>query len=85
LAAEVRLVQPLPTDIVTKWHDFLKGYPAMKKIRIPMWVIFHRVAELQYHGFSDASQSAYGAAIFVRVETTDGWFTCYYPKRGLPQ
>ncbi|XP_070075733.1 uncharacterized protein [Drosophila takahashii] len=67
--------QPLPVDLVTKWRDFLKGYPTLKEVRIPRWVKFHPDAKLQYHGFCDASQSAYGAAIFVRVETSDGCFT----------
>nr|XP_044249383.1 uncharacterized protein LOC123002820 [Drosophila takahashii] len=67
--------QPLPVDLVTKWRDFLKGYPTLKEVRIPRWVKFHPDAKLQYHGFCDASQSAYGAAIFVRVETSDGFFT----------
>ncbi|XP_044314736.1 uncharacterized protein LOC123037552 [Drosophila rhopaloa] len=67
--------QPLPTDLVTRWRNFLEGYQTLKEVRIPRWVRFHPAAKLQYHGFCDASQSAYGAAIFVRVETTDGCFT----------
>ncbi|XP_070144885.1 uncharacterized protein [Drosophila kikkawai] len=64
--------QPLPTDLVTKWQEFLKGYPTLREIRIPRWVRFHPAAKVQYHAFCDASQDAYGAAIFVRVETADG-------------
>ncbi|XP_044317455.1 uncharacterized protein LOC123038061 [Drosophila rhopaloa] len=67
--------QPLPTDLVTKWRNFLEGYQTLKEVRIPRWVRFHPAAKLQFHGFCDALQSAYGAAIFVRVETTDGCFT----------
>ncbi|XP_070144165.1 uncharacterized protein [Drosophila kikkawai] len=64
--------QPLPTDLVTKWREFLKGYPTLREIRIPRWVRFHPATKVQYHAFCDASQDAYGAAIFVRVETADG-------------
>ncbi|XP_041631135.1 uncharacterized protein [Drosophila kikkawai] len=64
--------QPLPTDLVTKWQEFLKGYPTLREIRIPRWVRFHPAAKVQYHAFCDASQDAYGASIFVRVETADG-------------
>ncbi|XP_041631531.2 uncharacterized protein [Drosophila kikkawai] len=60
--------QPLPTDLVTKWQEFLKGYPILREIRSPTWVRFHPAAKLQY-------QDAYGAAIFIRVETTVGWCT----------
>lgn len=40
-------------------------------IRIPRWVHFHPKALIQYHGFCDTSQSAYGTAIYVRVERND--------------
>ncbi|XP_070145022.1 uncharacterized protein [Drosophila kikkawai] len=60
--------QPLPTDLVTQWQEFVKGYPILREIRSPTWVRFHPAAKLQY-------QDAYGAAIFIRVETTDGGCT----------
>jgi len=37
--------------------------------------------KLQYHRFCYASQSAYGAAIFVRVEPTDGCFTYFLSSK----
>ncbi|XP_043659682.1 uncharacterized protein LOC122624258 [Drosophila teissieri] len=67
--------QPLPRDLATQWREFLEGYPALKEIRIPRWVRFHPAAKLQYHAFCDASQDAYGAAIFVRIETKEGCCT----------
>ncbi|XP_043642531.1 uncharacterized protein LOC122612775 [Drosophila teissieri] len=67
--------QPLPRDLATQWREFLEGYPALKEIRIPRWVRFHPAAKLQYHAFCDASLDAYGAAIFVRIETKEGCCT----------
>lgn len=59
---------PLPKELVRKWREFLISYPQLKNIRIPRWVQFQPWAQLQFHGFCDASQLAYGAAIYVRME-----------------
>ncbi|XP_062122497.1 uncharacterized protein LOC133836179 [Drosophila sulfurigaster albostrigata] len=48
-----------------------QAYPALGKIRIPRWVQLQTRVKLQYHGFCDASERAYGAAIYVRVETAN--------------
>ncbi|XP_062127717.1 uncharacterized protein LOC133840077 [Drosophila sulfurigaster albostrigata] len=61
----------LPTDLSLQWKEYLQSYPALGKIRIPRWVQFQTRVKLQYHGFCDASERAYGAAIYVRVETAN--------------
>ncbi|XP_062143168.1 uncharacterized protein LOC133850923 [Drosophila sulfurigaster albostrigata] len=61
----------LPTDLSLQWKEYLQSYPALGKIRIPRWVQFQTRVKLQYHGFCDASERAYGAAICVRVETAN--------------
>ncbi|XP_051864162.1 uncharacterized protein LOC127566222 [Drosophila albomicans] len=58
----------LPTDLLLQWKEYLQSYPALGKIRIPRWVQFQTRVKLQYHGFCDASERAYRAAIHVRVE-----------------
>ncbi|XP_051864225.1 uncharacterized protein LOC127566245 [Drosophila albomicans] len=61
----------LPTDLSLQWKEYLQSYPALGRIRIPRWVQFQTRVKLQYHGFCDASERAYGAAIYVRVETAN--------------
>ncbi|XP_051864343.1 uncharacterized protein LOC127566356 [Drosophila albomicans] len=61
----------LPTDLLLQWKEYLQSYPALGRIRIPRWVQFQTRVKLQYHGFCDASERAYGAAIYVRVETAN--------------
>ncbi|XP_060665680.1 uncharacterized protein LOC132797951 [Drosophila nasuta] len=61
----------LPTDLSLQWKEYLQSYPALGKIRIPRWVQFQTRVKVQYHGFCDASERAYGAAIYVRVETAN--------------
>ncbi|XP_062121532.1 uncharacterized protein LOC133835556 [Drosophila sulfurigaster albostrigata] len=55
----------LPTDLSLQWKEYLQSYPALGKIRIPRWVQFQTRVKLQYHGFCDASERAYGAAIYI--------------------
>ncbi|XP_060665543.1 uncharacterized protein LOC132797782 [Drosophila nasuta] len=55
----------------SSFKEYLQSYPALGKIRIPRWVQFQTRVKLQYHGFCDATERAYGAAIYVRVETAN--------------
>ncbi|XP_062141924.1 uncharacterized protein LOC133849944 [Drosophila sulfurigaster albostrigata] len=57
----------LPMDLSLQWKEYLQSYPALGKIRIPRWVQFQSRVKLQYHGFCDASERAYG----FRVETAN--------------
>ncbi|XP_052855081.1 uncharacterized protein LOC128263847 [Drosophila gunungcola] len=58
----------LPSDLCLRWQSFLQSYSALNRIRIPRWVSFRPEFRVEHHGFCDASQTAYGAAIYVRVE-----------------
>ncbi|XP_041675554.1 uncharacterized protein LOC121530494 [Drosophila eugracilis] len=60
----------LPQDFCQRWVDFLENYSVLDQIRVPRWVAFRPHLRVEHHGFCDASEKAYGAAIYVRVE---GW------------
>lgn len=58
--------------IAKDWAAFRKELTDVEKIRIPRWIRMQPNSTVQIHGFSDASQEAYGVAFYVRVETDDG-------------
>ncbi|XP_068148372.1 uncharacterized protein [Drosophila tropicalis] len=61
---------------VFMWQDFTKIYSFLDQIRIPRWVLHDPNSDIQFHCFCDASQRAYGAAIYVRVSNDQGISWC---------
>jgi hypothetical protein len=60
--------ESLPADLHSSWVEFVKGLASLSNLAVPRKVINifpYRTIEL--HGFCDASQLGYGAAIYVRV------------------
>ncbi|XP_044778298.1 uncharacterized protein LOC120284346 [Drosophila simulans] len=60
----------LPTEMSQRWQSFLDEYSDLNQIRVPRWIWYQpeEIIVLEHHGFCDASQRAYGAAIYIRVE-----------------
>ncbi|XP_065365492.1 uncharacterized protein LOC135958516 [Calliphora vicina] len=58
--------ESLKTLTLAQWRSFLNDYPNIEKINIPRWVNFHPSHEIELHAFSDASEKAYGCALYVR-------------------
>ncbi|XP_075163307.1 uncharacterized protein LOC142235939 [Haematobia irritans] len=59
-------------SILTRWTTFSENLQHISEVKIPRWVKFSPQASTQIHGFSDASQKAYCAAIYVRTVNIDG-------------
>ncbi|XP_070068059.1 uncharacterized protein [Drosophila takahashii] len=57
----------LPDEMSHRWQVFLQSYSDLDQIRIPRWVGYQPQVKIELHGFCDASQKAYGAALYVRV------------------
>ncbi|XP_061728105.1 uncharacterized protein LOC133533163 isoform X1 [Cydia pomonella] len=63
---------PLTGDILTSWEDFVKSLPYLNKVQIPRWVLCNTPTVVDFHVFTDASEKAYGACLYVRSVAGDG-------------
>ncbi|XP_055614826.1 uncharacterized protein LOC129761144 [Toxorhynchites rutilus septentrionalis] len=59
-------------DLQQKWARFCEQLPHLSNFRIERFAFTARYATAEIHCFADASESAYGACIYVRSETADG-------------
>lgn len=56
----------VPEDIAHQWITFRDQLTVVGQIKIPRKMISDELNELEIHGFSDASEHAYGACVYVR-------------------
>ncbi|XP_062531657.1 uncharacterized protein LOC134201239 isoform X1 [Bombyx mori] len=61
----------VPDHIARVWNRFDNSLQALDTIRIPRHVIGVQRMYIELHVFSDASQTAYGACIYIRTVSTD--------------
>ncbi|XP_075162992.1 uncharacterized protein LOC142235614 [Haematobia irritans] len=50
------------------WRNFVKNSPIINTISVPRWIRFSPSSAVEIHGFCDASESAYAATLYIRVE-----------------
>lgn len=70
--AKIGWDDPVSDDIIEKWKLFRTNLYDITRIRIPRWLGTYQGAEIQLHGFSDASKDAYGCCIYARTLYTNG-------------
>nr|XP_037871813.1 uncharacterized protein LOC119629588 isoform X2 [Bombyx mori] len=61
----------VPDHIARVWNRFVNSLQALDTIRIPRHVIGVQRMYIELHVFSDASQTAYGACIYIRTVSID--------------
>lgn len=65
--------ESLPVLEHTKWLQFRTELVRLNQLEIRRWVLpVENSIEIQIHGFSDASQLAYGACVYLRVTNEVG-------------
>lgn len=56
-----------------KWKAFYSDLGSIKDIAIKRWLGIQPGEEVQFHGFSDASEKGYGAVIYCRTKEGNGY------------
>lgn len=59
--------EPVPQPIKESWAEFVDNLPSLSTLQIPRKVLCNAHKEFEMHVFSDASQCAYGACVYMRT------------------
>ncbi len=68
--------EPLTGALLSKWESMVTDLQADQQIRVPRYLlceVHHQVDSFCLVGFCDASQKAYGAVVYLRVKTQEGF------------
>ena len=60
---------PIPEENNTLWTEFPEQLPTLEEVKIPRWLNSLKTSTLELHGFSDSSEKAYGAVVYLRSTT----------------
>lgn len=58
---------PLSHEFCEMWFNFRNDLIHIQQLQIPRWLGCTRKSRVELHAFSDASLSAYSAAVYIRV------------------
>ncbi|XP_063619660.1 uncharacterized protein LOC134792321 [Cydia splendana] len=64
---------PVDEAIKKRWEEFYTQIKTIETIRIPRW-IKHKHTTIELHGFSDASEKAYGTVIYSRIKMSGQYY-----------
>ncbi|XP_055837216.1 uncharacterized protein LOC129905699 [Episyrphus balteatus] len=62
----------IPSELYDEWADIRADLKNIALIRIARWIQHEKGELIELHGFADASESAYAAAVYCRVKRSDG-------------
>ncbi|XP_074032056.1 uncharacterized protein [Leptinotarsa decemlineata] len=64
--------ESLPSNLHTEWSNYQSQLQCLNSIKIPRQASCPNPVSVQFHGYCDASQTAYGACIYIRCSDTLG-------------
>eukprot|EP00102_Acyrthosiphon_pisum_P012037 XP_008181027.1 PREDICTED: uncharacterized protein LOC103308777 [Acyrthosiphon pisum] len=64
--------QVLSEDLQSRWSNFYSNLQSLAFLSIPRKAVCDQNAPIQIHGFSDASQEAFGACVYLRSIDSTG-------------
>lgn len=53
-------------ELDTKWRQYEQQLGCLTHLKIPQRIVIDGAKIIEMHGFSDASQHAYGACVYLR-------------------
>ncbi|KRZ08573.1 hypothetical protein T4B_14298 [Trichinella pseudospiralis] len=71
----LRWEDPLPHDLKTTWTRWITEWKEIENVQIPRCLIeipMKNIIRLELHGFSDASERAYGGAVYIKMIDVEG-------------
>lgn len=66
----------VPPQISKEWAEIYADLPLLKGFKVSRWLKTNKKCKAQIHAFCDASEKAYGTAIYVRVENESKEIFC---------
>ncbi|KAK9707726.1 putative peptidase (DUF1758) [Popillia japonica] len=64
--------QALPNHLCSEWHNVIKSMHAVNMIRAPRYLVCTDTSSNELHCFSDASEKAYAACIYLKTTEPNG-------------
>ncbi|XP_011858580.1 PREDICTED: uncharacterized protein LOC105556118, partial [Vollenhovia emeryi] len=64
--------ESLPLELHNKWMSFRRQSQLLNQIKVSRYILGDKCMDIQLHGFADASQTAYGACIYIRSQNPEG-------------
>lgn len=64
-------------ELLIRWNDFLKSIIDLHAIEISRWTGYDPDTCHEWHFFSDASEKAYGVAVYLRAIDKNGTISCH--------
>nr|CAI5822893.1 unnamed protein product [Callosobruchus analis] len=64
--------ESIPSNLYTIWTNYRAEFVQLNAINFPRHVSCRSPVSIQLHGFSDASERAYGAVVYIRSLDTQG-------------
>ncbi|GFW42606.1 integrase catalytic domain-containing protein [Trichonephila clavipes] len=63
---------PLPSNLISYWESFIDALESINCLDIPRYCLQDESIRTELHGFSDSSEKAYSAALYLRCINTSG-------------
>ncbi|XP_063697861.1 uncharacterized protein LOC134828804 [Culicoides brevitarsis] len=58
---------PLPEEIVREWEEYRSQLGNLSEFIIKRWIKYRPTAQIEVHGFCDASLKAYSAVVYIKT------------------